>query len=160
MRVWEQNIYFPSPIPWFQAEVDLGAASWLVTRLESACKSVCCENRPSLVVGSFSIVIPFTNLVECISSMLWAGVERYILQKTRFCFLNGAINKNRTKPSCQVKRLSKLKPACLTYSCSFVLSATRRVLSFVDVCLCHARGCTVFASLPPAITPTHWHCIK
>ena len=70
MRVWEQNNYRKSPITWFRDGVDLGAASRLVTRLESRFESVCCENRAPLVVGSFSIGMSFTNLVECNPSML------------------------------------------------------------------------------------------
>ena len=56
-------------------------------------------------------------------------------------------NKNRTltKPSCQVRRLSKLKPACLIYLYSFLCSATRYVPSFVEAWLCYAHICT---SLP------------
>ena len=63
-RVGEQNNYLPSPIPWFQAGVDLGSASWLVTRLKSSCESARCENRASLVVGSFSIDMPFTDMAS------------------------------------------------------------------------------------------------
>ena len=40
---WEENNFLPSPIPWFQAGLDLGAASWLVIRLESDCESACCK---------------------------------------------------------------------------------------------------------------------
>ena len=50
MRVWEQNNYLKSPITWFWARVDFGAASRLVTRLEYRCESACCENRAPLVV--------------------------------------------------------------------------------------------------------------
>ena len=35
VRPWEQNNYLKSSIPWFHPGVDLGAASCLVTRLES-----------------------------------------------------------------------------------------------------------------------------
>ena len=81
MRVWEQNNYLQSPIPWFQAGVDLGTVSWLVTRLESHCESARCEKRAPLVFGSFSIDMSFTNMVDCNSLMLQAGVEPYILPK-------------------------------------------------------------------------------
>ena len=132
MRFWGQTNYLKSPTPWFRAGVDLGAASWLVTRLESRCESSCCENRAPLLVGNFSIDMPFTNMVDCNSSMLQAGVEACRAEKLVY-FLYGEITKNRTltKPSCQVRMLSKLKPTCLIYSYSFVCSATRRVYSFV-----------------------------
>ena len=61
---WEQNNYLKPPIPWFWAGVDFGAASWLVTRLESRYESTHCEKRAHLVVGSFSIDMPFTNMVD------------------------------------------------------------------------------------------------
>ena len=67
-RVWEQSNYLPSPTPWFQVGVDLGSASWLVTRLGSGCESAHCENRPCLVVGRFSIDMPFTGMA---SSRYW-----------------------------------------------------------------------------------------
>ena len=38
-----------------------------------------CENRASLVAAIFNLDMPFTNMVDCISSMLRAGVEPYIL---------------------------------------------------------------------------------
>ena len=84
--VGEQNIYLKSPIPWFQTGVDLGAASWLVTRLESRCESPRCENIALLVVAMllFFIDMPFTNMVDCNSLMLQAGVEPYILPKNDF----------------------------------------------------------------------------
>ena len=81
MRVCEEKNYLKSPIPWCQARVVLCAASCLVTRLESQCEGARCENRAPLVVGSFSIAIPFTNMVDCKSSMLQAGVEPYIMPK-------------------------------------------------------------------------------
>ena len=81
MRVWEQNNYLKSSIPWFQAGVNLGAASWLVTKLESCGESARSENRTPLIVGSISIDMPFTNIVDCNSSMLQAGVEPIILTK-------------------------------------------------------------------------------
>ena len=77
MRVWEQNNYRKSSIAWFRDGVDLGAASRLVTRLESRFERVCSENRASLVVGSFSIDMSFSNLVDCNPSML----KTYILPK-------------------------------------------------------------------------------
>ena len=76
-RVWEQNNYLPSHTPWFQAEVDLGCASWLVTRLESACETARCENRAYLVFGRFSIDMPFTDMA---SSRYW-NIYIYILPK-------------------------------------------------------------------------------
>ena len=75
MRVWEQNNYRKSSITWFRDGVDLGAASRLVTRLESRFESVCCENRAPLVVGSFSVDMSFSNLVDCNPSKL----KTYIL---------------------------------------------------------------------------------
>ena len=76
------NNYPKSRIPRFQAEVDLGSASCLVTKLESHCESARCVNRAPLVVGSFSIDMPFINMVDCNSSMLQAGVEPYIMPKS------------------------------------------------------------------------------
>ena len=70
MRVWEQSNYLKSPITWFHDGVDLGAASRLVTRLESRLESACCGNRAHLVVESFSIDMSFTNLVDCNPSVL------------------------------------------------------------------------------------------
>ena len=81
MIVWKQNNNLQSPIPLFQAGVDLGSASWLATRLESRCESARCEKRAPLVFGSFSIDMSFTNMVDCNSLMLQAGVEPYILPK-------------------------------------------------------------------------------
>ena len=83
----------------------------------------------------------------------------YLAEKW-FCFPNGVITKNRTltKPSCQVIRLSKLKPACLMYLCSFVCSATKRVPSLVKAWLCYAHGCTFLALLSmPSANPLAWH---
>ena len=116
-------------------------------RLESGCESAPCENRESLVAANFSIDIPFTNMVDWISSMLQEGVEPYILPKKIFCFLNGRVTKNRTLalPSCQVRRLSELKSACLINLYSFVCSVARRVLSFVEASLCYAHGFTFLA---------------
>ena len=127
MIIWEQNNDLKSPITWFRDEVDLGAKSRLVTRLESPFESACCENRAPLVVGSFSNDMSVTNLIDCNPSML-----NHISCRKWFCFLNGAVTKNRTitKPSCQVRRLSKLKPAPIIYfllicmlidkACSFI----------------------------------------
>ena len=66
-----------------------------------------------------------------------------------FCFLNGVVAKNRTptKTSCQVRRLTKLTPACLIYLYSFVCSVTRHVPSFVEAWLCYAHGCAFLALL-------------
>ena len=158
VRFWEQNNYLKSLIPWFWAGVDLGAASWPVTRLESRCESAHCENRTSLVVESFSIDMPFIiNMVDCNSWMLHAGVDCWTIcgAEKLFYFLDGEVTKNRTlsKPSCQVKRLSKLKPACLMYSYSFVCSVTRRVPSFVHAWLCYVHGCTFLAWLSAIIQP-------
>ena len=155
MRVWEQNKYLKSPITWFRDGVDLGAASRLVTRLESRFESVCSENRAPLVVGSLSIDMSFTNLVDCDLSML-----NHISCRKSFCFLNGMLTKNRiiTKPSCEVIRLSKLKPAPLTYLCLFVCSVTMRGPSFVEAWLCYAHGCTFLALLfMPSPNPLPWH---
>ena len=79
----------------------------------------------------------------------------YLAEKS-FCFLNGAVTKNRTltKPSCQVRRLSKLKSACLIYLYSFACSAARRVPSFVEAWLCYAHRCT-FLALFPLPSPRH-----
>ena len=77
--------------------------------------------------------------------------------------LNGKVTKMRTlnKPSCEVRRLSKLKPACLIYLYSFVCSATRGVPSFVKAWLCYAHGCTFLAWLSmPAPDPLAWHLIE
>ena len=76
-----QHTYLKSPIPWFLAGVDLGAAACLVTRLKSHCESPRCENRAPLVLGSFSVAMPFTIMVDCNLSLLQAGVEPYILPK-------------------------------------------------------------------------------
>ena len=81
MSFGEENNYLPSPIPLFQVGVDLGAASWIFAGVESGCERTCCENRATLVVGNFCIDMSFTSMVDCISSMLWADVEPYILQK-------------------------------------------------------------------------------
>ena len=106
-----------------------------------------CENRASLVAANFSIDMPFTNMVDCISSMLRGAEPTIYLAEKLFCFLNGAVTKNRTlaKPSCQVRRLSKLKSAWLIYLYPFVCSVAGRVLSFVEACLCYAHGCTFLA---------------
>ena len=57
--------------------------------------------------------------------------------------------------------MSKLKPACLIYSYSFVCSATMRVPSFVEACLCYAHGCTFLALLSmPSPNPLAWHWIE
>ena len=74
-----------------------------------------------------------------------------------YSILNCAVTKNTilTNPSCQVRRLSKLKPACLIHLYSFLCSATRRVPSFVDVWLCYAHICTFL----PLLTQNHWHSI-
>ena len=131
-RVWEQNNYLPSPITWFHA--DLGAASWLITRLGSSCESPRCENRAPLVVVIFSFDMPFTNTASC---RYWII---YFAEK-RFCFLNGAVTKNGTltkpKPSCQVRRLSKLKP--LRLICMF----SDKAYSLICInCLCYVHICT------------------
>ena len=91
-------------------QVDLSPDLNLVVRAPSV------KTAP-VVVRSFSIDMPFTNMIDCNSSMLQAGVEPYILPKKIFYLLNGEVAKNRTliKPSYQVRRLSKLKPACLVY---------------------------------------------
>ena len=81
MRVWEQKNDIQSPTSWLQAGVDLGAAGWLVTRLESRCENTRCEKRAPLVFGSFAIDMSFTNMVDINSSMLQAGIEPYILPK-------------------------------------------------------------------------------
>ena len=159
MRVWEQNNYLKSPIRWFQAGVDLGAASWRVTRLESRCESARCENRAPLVVGSFLLTCPLLTWLTAIRRCCKQVLNHIYLAKKLFYFLNGEVTKNRTltKPSCQVRRLSKLKPACLTLSCSFVCSVTKRVPSFVEAWLCHAHGCTFLALLPmPSPNPLAW----
>ena len=80
----------------------------------------------------------------------------YLTEKL-FCFLNGVVTKNRalTKPSCQTRRLSKFKLACLIYLYSFVCSTARRVPSFVEACLCYAHGYTFLALSPlPSPKPT------
>ena len=157
MRVWEQNNYLPSPIPWFQSGVDFRccnlilSSDWnLVVRAPPPPPPPPCENRASLVAANISIDMPFTNMVDCISSMLRAGVKPYILPKNYSASVNGAVNKNRTlaKPSCQVRRLSKLKSACLTYLYSFVCSMARHVSSFVEAWLCYTHGCTFLALFP------------
>ena len=150
---WEfgnKTIIFHHPSLGFSPGKILGAAVWHVIKMEFGCERAPCENRASLVAAHFSIVMPFTHMVDCISSMLRAGVEPYILPKKIFCFLNGAVTKNRTlaKPSCQVRRLSKLKSACLIYSYSFVYAAARRVPSFVEAWLCYAHGSTFLALFP------------
>ena len=106
-----------------------------------------CENRASLEAVNFSVDMPFTNLVDCIASMLRAGVETYILPQNYSASWICAVTKNRTlsKPSCQVRRLSKLKSTCLIYLYSFVCSVARRVPSFVEAWLCYAHGCTFLA---------------
>ena len=126
-RVWEQNNYLPSPIPWLQAGVYLGAASWLANRLESRCESTRFENRAFLAVGRFSIDTPFTNKAS-------SGYWTLCLAEKWLCFLKGVVTKNRTltKPSCQVRGMSKRKQVCLLYLYLFVCSATRRVPSFVE----------------------------
>ena len=115
MIVREQINYLKSPIPWFQAGVDLAAASWLVTRLESR-ESTRCENGAHLAVGSFFLLTcPFVDAASRCWTMHFA--EKW------FCVLNGAVTKNRTlKPTCQVRRLSKPKPVCLIYLYSFMFS--------------------------------------
>ena len=153
-RVWEQNNYLPSPIPWFQAGVDLCTASWLATRLEYGCESTRFENRAFLVVGRFSIDTPFTNKAN---SRYWT----IYLSEKWFCFLKGVVTKNRTlsKPSFQVRGLSKRKPVCLSYLYLFVCSATRRVPSFVEAYLCYAHICTFLPVLSlhyPNPLPWHW----
>ena len=148
---WEfgnKNNYLQSPIPWFQAGIDLGTASWLVTRLESRCASARSEKRAPLVFGSFSIDMSFTNMVDC---NLWCckQVLNHISCRKWFCSLNGTVTKTRTlaQPSCQVRRLSNFKPACFIYLYSFVCSVTRRIPSFVEDWLCYAHGCTFLALL-------------
>ena len=155
MIVWEQNNYLKAPIKWFRDEVDLGATSRLVTRLESPFESACCENRAPLVVGSFSNDMSVTSLIDCNPSML-----NHISCQKWVCFLNDAITKNRTitKPSCQVRRLSKLKPAPIIYLYLFVCWSTKRVPSFVEAWLCYAHGCTFLALLfMPSPNPLAWH---
>ena len=157
-RVWEQNNNLKSPITWFRNGLDLDAASRLVTRLESRFESACCENRAQLVVVSFSIDMSVTNLVDCNPSIL-----NHISHRKWFCFLNGAVAKNRTitKPSWQVRRLSKLIPALLIYLYLFVCSATKRVPSFVEAWLCYAHGCTFLALLfMPSPNPLAQHLIE
>ena len=150
-RVWEQNNYLPSPITWFHA--DLGAASWLITRLGSGCESPRCENRASLVVVIFSFDMPFTNTASC---RYWII---YFAEK-RFCFLNSAVTKNGTltkpKPTCQVRRLSKLKP--LRLICMF----SDKAYSLICInCLCYVHICTFLPllSLPSSkpISPAEIH---
>ena len=143
-----------SPITWFQDGVDLGAASRLVTRLESRFESACCEYRVHLVVEFFF----YRHVLYKLGWLQSVGVEPYILQKW-FCFLNGAVTKNRTitKPSCHVRRLSKLKPAPLIYLYLFVCSATKRVPSFVEAWLCY--GCT-YLDLLFMPSPNQLACIK
>ena len=125
----------------------LSAAIWLVIRLESGCESAPCENRASLVAANFF----YWHAIYEHGWLHFVDVARrcwtiYLAEKL-FCFLNGAVTKNRTltKPSCQVRRLSKLKSACLIYLHSFVCSVARRVLSFEEACLCYAHGCTFLA---------------
>ena len=60
-----------------------GAASFLVTRLESHCEITCTENRAPLVVGSFSIDMSFTNLVDCKPSMYSLPKKNILLPEWR-----------------------------------------------------------------------------
>ena len=104
---------------------------------------------------NFSIDMSFINLVDCNPSML-----NCISCRKWFCFLNGAVAKNRTitKPACQVRRLSRLKPAPLIYLYLFVCSATKLVPSFVEAWLCYAHGCTFLALLfMTSPSPLAWH---
>ena len=145
------SITHPFVLGW----VDLGAKNWLVTKLESGCVSARCENRTSLVFVRYSIDMPFTNIA---SSRYWTI---YLTEKI-YCSRNGAVIKNRTlsKCSCQVRRLSKLKPACLIHLYSFVCSVTRHV---PQICRCLAVLCSYMYFLAfvfPAITQTHWHGIE
>ena len=151
MRFWGQKIIFHHSSLGVSPGLILGPAIWFVTILEYGCESAPCENRASLVAVNFSIDMPFTNMLDCISLMLQAAVEPYILPNIfLFCFLNGAVTKNRTlsKPACQVRRLSKLKSTCLIYLYSFVCSVSRRVPPFVEAWLCYAHGCTSLALFP------------
>ena len=147
MRVWEQNNYLPSPIPWFQSRVDF-----------RCCNLTCHQTGIWLwehplwkhsISGSRKFFYwhaiykhGWLYFVDA-ASRCWTI---YPAEKL-FCFLNGAVAKNRTlaKPSCQVRRLWKLKSACLIYLYSFVCSMARRVPSFIEGWLCYAHahgGCT------------------
>ena len=107
-----------------------------------------CETEHLFVVGSFGMTFPlktwFTAFHRCCEQVL-----NHISCRKWFCFLGGALTKNRTltKPSCQVRRLSKLKPACVICLYLFLHSATRCVPSLVEAWLICAHGCTFFALL-------------
>ena len=108
------------------------------------CESAPCENRVSLVAANLSIdKHGWLHFVDAASRWCWT----IYLDEKLFCFLNGAVTKDRTlaKPSCQVRWLSKLKSACLIYLYSFVCSVARRFPSFVEAWLCYAHGCIFFA---------------
>ena len=98
----------------------LGAAIWLVIR-QSGFESGPCENRASLEAAFFSIDMPFTNMVDCISSML-RGIEPTIyLAEKLFCFLNGAKTKKvRSAVKTQISMAYIFVPICMfsgnTYS--------------------------------------------
>ena len=95
MRVWEQNNYRQSPILWFQARVNLGAANWLVTRLESRCESARCEKRAVWYLEIFPLTCPLqtwlTAIRRCCKQLL-----NLISCRKWFCPLNGRVTNNRT----------------------------------------------------------------
>ena len=138
IRVCEQNNYLSSPIPWFQSRVNFRCCNltchqtgiWLWERPPWK-QSICGAANAIYKHGWLYFVYAV--------SRCWTI---YPAEKL-FCFLNGAVAKNRTltKPSCQVRRLSKLKSACLIYLYSFVCSMARRVPSVVEAWLCYAHGC-------------------
>ena len=93
---WEEDNYLPSPIPWSQAGVDLGVASWLFTGLFFS-NSAYFENRASLACSrKYSYRHAFyqhgwMHFIDAVSRC-WTI---YLAEKW-FYFLNGAVEKNRT----------------------------------------------------------------
>ena len=93
------------------------------------------KKRAPLVFRCFYIDMSFTNMVDCLTcplqtwlnAILWCCRQmlNYISWRKWFCSLNGTVTKTRTlaQPSCQVRRLSNFKLACLIYLYSFVCSA-------------------------------------
>ena len=95
---WEfgnKNNYLQSPIPWFQAGVNLGAANWLVTRLESRCERARCEKTTPVVFGSFLLTCPLQTwltairrcckqLLNLISCQKWFCIHLYVQRRGVF----------------------------------------------------------------------------
>ena len=83
---WEfgKNSYLPSSIPWFQARADFMCCNLTCYQTEIWLWERPLWKKASLLAAIFSVDMPFTNMVDCISSMLRAGVEQYILPKNYY----------------------------------------------------------------------------